>query len=104
MASAARVAGSFRDPSGFVFSRQGVVHRQIAPSYAPQYERLMSSGLYDEFVRREWLLPHEELDLRLAFSVEAYKVIRPAQLQFVSYPFEWSFSQLRDAALITLQI
>jgi len=104
MASAARVAGSFRDPSGFVFSRQGVVHRQIAPSYAPQYEQLMSSGLYDEFVRREWLLPHEELDVRLAFSAEAYKVIRPAQLQFVSYPFEWSFSQLRDAALTTLQI
>ena len=53
MASVARVPGSFRDPSGFVFSRQGVVHRQIAPSYALQYERLISSGLYDELVREE---------------------------------------------------
>ena len=102
--AAARVSGSFRDPSGFVFSRQGVVHRQIATSYAPQYERLISSGLYDALVGDELLLPHEELDVRLAYSDEAYKVLRPAQLQFVSYPFEWSFSQLKDAALATLQI
>lgn len=104
MAVAARVAGSFRDPSGFVFRRQGEIHRQIAPGYAPHYERLMSSGLYDELVRRELLLPHEELDIRLAFSDDAHKVIRPAQLQFVSHPFEWSFSQLRDAALTTLRV
>lgn len=104
MALAARVPGSFRDPSGFVFSRQGVVHRQIAPSYAPHYERLISSGLYNELVRDELLLPHEELDVRLAFSEDAYKVIRPAQLPFISHPFEWCFSQLKDAALTTLRI
>lgn len=104
MALAARVPGSFRDPSGFVFSRQGVVHRQIAPSYAPHYERLISSGLYDELVRDELLLPHEELDVRLAFSEDAYKVIRPAQLPFISHPFEWCFSQLKDAAITTLRI
>ncbi len=104
MASVARLPGSFRDPSGFVFSRQGVVHRQIAPSYAPQYERLISSGLYEELVRGELLLPHEELDVRLAFSSEAYKVLRPAQLPFISYPFEWCFSQLQDAAMTTLRI
>ena len=104
MTLAARVPGSFRDPSGFVFSRQGVIHRQIAPSYAPQYERLISSGLYDELVSDELLLPHEELNVRLAFSDEAYKVLRPAQLPFISHPFEWSFSQLKDAALTTLRI
>jgi len=104
MTSTARVAGSFRDPSGFVFSRQGVIHRQIAASYAPQYERLMASGLYDELVRLQLLLPHEELDIRLAFSDTAHKVIRPEQLRFVSHPFEWCFSQLKDAALATLQI
>lgn len=108
MTAAARVAGSFRDPSGFVFSRQGIIHRQIGASYAPQYERLMSSGLYARLVQAGQLLPHDELDIRLAYSDDdrnaAYKVIRPAQLQFVSHPFEWSFSQLKDAALTTLQI
>ena len=34
----------------------------------------------------------------------AYKVIKPDQIAFVSYPYEWSFSQLKDAALTTLDI
>jgi ribosomal protein L11 methylase PrmA len=34
----------------------------------------------------------------------AHKVIQPEQIPFISYPYEWSFSQLKDAALATLEI
>jgi hypothetical protein len=34
----------------------------------------------------------------------AYKIIKPEPIQFISYPYEWCFSQLRDAALTTLKI
>ena len=34
----------------------------------------------------------------------AYKVIRPEPIAFISYPYEWSFSQYQDAALATLEI
>ena len=43
-------------------------------------------------------------DLGLAPEPDAVEVIKPAQLAFVSYPFEWSFSQLKASALATLQI
>ena len=33
-----------------------------------------------------------------------YKVIQPDKVDFISYPYEWSFSQLKDAALATLAI
>ncbi|MBC8423268.1 SAM-dependent methyltransferase, partial [bacterium] len=39
---------SFRDPSGFVFRRDGVLYRQIEAAGLEDYEALMSSGLYDE--------------------------------------------------------
>jgi hypothetical protein len=34
----------------------------------------------------------------------AYRVIQPERVAFISYPYEWSFSQLKDAALLTLSI
>ena len=44
------LGASFRDPSGFVFSRGGVLHRQVNRVHAPHYERLMGSGLYADLV------------------------------------------------------
>jgi SAM-dependent methyltransferase len=40
----------------------------------------------------------------LAAQPGAYKVLRPAVVSFISYPYEWNFSQLKDAALTTLVI
>jgi len=50
------------------------------------------------------LLPHEEASLESAATGAAYRVLEPEPLPFISYPYEWSFSQLKDAALLTLDI
>ncbi|AKI99604.1 hypothetical protein ATI61_109204 [Archangium gephyra] len=95
---------SFRDPSGFVFRREGIVYRQVNDSYREDYELLQGSGLHAELVQAGQLIPHEEVEPGLAAAPGAYKVLRPRQLPFVSYPYEWSFSQLQDAALLTLDV
>ena len=97
-----RVAGSFRDPSGFVFERDGVLRRQVNRGYQAHYDRLMSSGLYDKLVANGLLVAHEEEPAGEAPG--AYKLIRPERVPFISYPYEWCFSQLQDAALATLRI
>jgi ribosomal protein L11 methylase PrmA len=99
-----RISSSFRDPAGFVFRRDGVLLRQINRSYRPQYECLLKSGLYRVAVDAQSLLPHEEVDEDLAEPEVGWKIIRPRAIQFISYPYEWSFSQLKDAALLTLAI
>ncbi len=99
-----RVGASFRDPAGLVFKRDGVVYRQIANSYGPTYDRLMGSGLYGALVDEGLLIPHREVGVEHASAPDAYQVLEPVQLPFVSYPYEWSFSQLRDAALATLAV
>ena len=94
---------SFRDPAGFVFRRDGVLYRALCAAGRPHYDALMSSGLYRELVDAGLLIPHEEVPA--GGGPEAlYKVIRPEEIPFVSYPYEWSFSQLQDAALATLEI
>ena len=100
----ARVASSFRDPSGFLFTRDGTLLRQVQPSYARHYETLKSSGLYDALVTRRLLVPHVEVPLDEAASPGAAYVLRPERIPFVSLPYEWCFSQLRAAALLTLRV
>ncbi len=94
---------SFRDPSGFLFVRDGQLYRQINFAYQPHYERLMASGLYDKLTAEGWLIPHEEAPVSLGYP-GAYRVLRPQPVPFVSYPYEWSFTQLQEAALATLHI
>ena len=99
-----RIAGSFRDPSGFVFECDGALYRQVNSSYRENYDRLMRSGLYDKLVEEGWLVAHQEVELRQAAAPGAYKVLRPDRVPFISYPYEWCFSQLKDAALATIRI
>lgn len=98
-----KIFSSFKDPSGFVFSHEGKIYRQINPSYQENYEFLRQSGLYQRLIDLKALIPHQEVILPLVES-GAYKIIEPVNIPFISYPYEWCFSQLKDAALLTLAI
>jgi ribosomal protein L11 methylase PrmA len=99
-----RIGSSFRDPSGFLFHREGVLLRQVQERYRPHYELLRSSGLYDALVGASLLVPHEERPLAEAAAAGAAAVLRPERIPFISLPYEWSFGQRRAAALLTLRI
>ena len=95
---------SFRDPDGFVFTRGGVLFRQVNESGRADYERLVQSGLYDRLLGEGLIVPHEEVGPAEAAAPGAFQVIRPRAVPFVSHPWEWCFSQLKDAALLTLRV
>lgn len=96
--------GSFRDPRGFVFQRGGRLLRQVNRAHREDYDHLMTSGLYERLTRDGLLVEHREVDPADAFSADAYKVIEPQALRFISYPYEWCFGQLKDAALATIRV
>jgi hypothetical protein len=98
------VEGSFRDPSGFIYTRDGTLYRQVNAEFRQPFQAFLASGLYDELVRDGLLIPHEDVGLEHAATSDAYAVLRPERIDFISYPYEWSFGQLQDAALLTLQI
>jgi hypothetical protein len=99
-----RSAGSFRDPSGFVFFRDETVFRQVNQVYKPHYDRLVSSGLSERLVSSGLTIPQQETDEMPFMPETAYKTVKPEKIDFISYPYEWCFSQLKDAALLTLRI
>lgn len=90
---------SFRDPSGNVVIENGEYYRRIYRDYFPTYIELMESGLYKELTDKALLIPHTEVD-----SNNGYIKIKPRQIPFISYPYEWCFSMLKEAAVKTLEI
>ncbi len=100
-----KLHSSFRDPSGFMFHQEGVLYRQVNLSYQEHYDQLMESGLYRQLSSARALIPHEECSVDTApLPGAAYKIIKPEPIAFVSYPYEWCFDQLKDAAVLTLSI
>lgn len=95
---------SFRDPSGFVFRREGILYRQVQSPAAADWEAFRSSGLLDRLVADRLLVDHTDAPLELAAVPDAVAVLQPRPLDFISYPYEWSFSQLQEAALLTLDL
>jgi ribosomal protein L11 methylase PrmA len=102
--SAAVSPASFRDPAGFVYSREGELFRQVNRGYEADFVALEQSGLYQELTERDWLVRHQAANIELAATSDAYAVIQPQRVPFVSYPYEWCFGQLKDAALLTLDV
>jgi hypothetical protein len=72
--------------------------------YKDNYDHLINSGLYKKLIDSQLLIPHEEVDIQGPEPEKAYKIIKPEMVPFISYPYEWCFSQLKDAALATFKI
>ena len=94
---------SFRDPSGFIFYRGGICYRQINPVYKQNYEYFLESGLYEKLTNEGLLIAHKTVDANHCPPSSGW-TIRPESIPFVSYPYEWCFSQFKNAALVTLTI
>jgi hypothetical protein len=90
---------SFRDPAARVWRRyDGKLCREIKPEYFPVYDKFMGE-VYPVLAKAGLVIQHTEIS-RSAESL----IIEPEFIPFISYPYEWSFGQLKEAALVTLKI
>jgi ribosomal protein L11 methylase PrmA len=99
-------AGSFRDPSGRVYIFGGRVFRTVAPLAAPNFEYVRATGLTGELIKAGWLVSETPVAPEFIgdHTLGAAHVLEHPLLPFISYPYEWSFSALRAAALRHLDV
>jgi len=92
-------SSSFRDPSGYIYTDEGIIKRVINPIYFKQYRSLTETGFFDSLFKNNLLIKHKELSK----SKNAI-IIQPENIPFITYPYEWSFNQYKEAALLTLKL
>jgi SAM-dependent methyltransferase len=99
-------AGSFRDPDSRVFYGGGDVRRALSEAGLADWRRLQESGLYDELAADGRLVRTEETagDVPAELGDHWAGVLRHEPIPFVSYPYEWTFGMLKDAALLQLEL
>ena len=99
-----RLPSSFRDRDGFIFTDEGKIYRQINSSYSGIFETFINSGLYDRLAESGQIVRHSDVSANFTLAEGVYKIIEPEPVPFISYPYEWSFSQYKQAALQILRI
>lgn len=110
-ASAAFEPGSFRDPDGRVFLAREGVYRALSEAGLADWRALADSPLLDELTA-EGLLVKTELAgetgtgaaIAETLPTEPAAVLSHERIPFVTYPYEWPFAMLRDAALLHLDL
>lgn len=95
---------SYRDPSGFIFEKEGILYRQVNTSFKENFDHFIESGCYNHLVEQGLVISHEPINENLTGDSNYYHTLRPEKIPFIFYPYEWSFDMLKDAALLTLRL
>jgi ribosomal protein L11 methylase PrmA len=98
--------GSFRDPGGQVYEVDGRILRTVHEGRARDFDFVTSTGLLEHLATERLLLPFELVpvdSLNISNPTPRY-VLETPKLPCISFPYEWSFSALKAAALLHLTI
>jgi SAM-dependent methyltransferase len=98
---------SFKDPEGRVFRYGDSYYRTLSVEARLRMERLSADGVLAQFIDAKLLLPCKLLkskDAGLDPDIVGEAVLHHETIPFISYPYEWSFCMLKDAAIVTLNL
>jgi hypothetical protein len=101
--NARREAGSFRDRSGSVYYRDGLVLRTMNAATYRNWQRLQDTGFFTEHMAAGRIVRTSTAPAETAPDAGG-GVVEHARIPFVSYPYEWTFGMLKDAALLHLDL
>ena len=104
-------SGSFRDWDGRVFSGSDRIYRALSSSGLADWEALSATELFEQYTASGTLVETTSGDDDVLEEVQRLDpqggwvaALSHERLPFVSYPYEWSFSMLKDAALLQLEL
>jgi SAM-dependent methyltransferase len=95
---------SFRDPSNRVFHAGDDVLRGLRGAAVADWEAVSATRFFGELVAAGRICATEPHPDGLPGADGWELVLRHERIPFVSYPYEWTFSMLRDAALLHLDL
>jgi SAM-dependent methyltransferase len=102
-------SGSFRDRDGRIYLHDDRVFRGISEGALESLRKLESTKFYNKFLQQESLvsselLSTENVPLPAEIKDQWAGFIEHGCIAVISYPYEWTFGMLRDAALLQLDL
>lgn len=94
-------SSSFRDNFGSVYHSNGSILRTVNQIAEKNFDNLKKKNVFKQSIDKGFLIDFKELEKnQYPETLKKYNVILKAKkISFISYPYEWSFDQLKDAAL-----
>lgn len=107
-----RDAGSFRDPTGYVFKQGERIIRAIMPAKHAQFAEIYNSGILQRLADKGLLIACQQIEgddlkpsnFKGARGETAAALYEHPEVPMLSYPYEWTFTQLKDAAIAHLEL
>ena len=101
-----RNAGSFRDPAGYVFEFNNHIYRAVTDTAVEDARAFLASDAFARLQAGRKLVRTQWIDRTLVplAPVEASEILSHERVPFVSYPYEWPFELLQQAALLHLDV
>ncbi len=99
--------GSFRDPDSAVFLADGHVRRGLSARAAADWDRLRATAFFGRLTAAGLIVGTTESDAPAPLSPRGEpwaRVLEHERVPVVSYPYEWPFAMLREAALAQLDV
>lgn len=98
--------GSFRDRLGRVFYQDGRVLRALSADALAHFDALSQTSFYSGALASGAIVSTTLVDRQGAPGLEGdwAAVLEHQRIELISYPYEWSFAMLRDAALLHLEL
>jgi hypothetical protein len=99
---------SFRDPASTIFYLDDRVVRALAVSGAADWAALRETRFFERAVQSGRIVATTDVDLASLGDAlpdgDWAAAVEHERIPFVSYPYEWTFSMLRDAAALHLEL
>ncbi len=103
MQNIVRHPSSFRDPAGTVYTSGNRIIRGLTDEGFARYSVVKNSGLLDSLIKTNKVISSHELT-EVGEGSNYVKFLEHELIEFISYPYEWPFLLLKEAALHHLAI
>ena len=96
--------GSFRDPAGKVFYFKDRVFRKLSSSGEERFQYVFQNNILKQSIERKYLINTKILDNNDKLNIgleDKHLILEHEKVPYISYPYEWSFSQLKKQQYFT---
>ena len=91
---------SYKDKAGRVFRENGQIFRELYEDGINRFSYVKNKDIFKNLIKENKIINTTEV----GYSSEKFLILKHDEVPFITYPYEWSFDQLKDASIFHLDL